>query len=421
MLYPLLSVNFIGTLGFSIVLPFLVFLVTRLGGNALIYGILGATYSACQLVGAPILGRWSDRRGRKKVLLVSQAGTMLSWAVFLGALLLPATPLLSVDSSVFGAFTLTVPLVVLFLARALDGLTGGNVSVANAYLADITDAKDRSANFGKMAVSSNLGFIVGPALAGVLGATQFGETLPVLAALTISFAATMIIALLLPESRPCVLAASPEQTNVRKMLGQEQRDCFEVTNPRQLSAGDILRLPSVGLLLSVHFLVFLAFNFFYITFPIHAVTGLRWSIVETGAFFSVMGLLMATVQGPLLSYLSNRWSDRTLLVSGSFLLAVSFMFFVSPNTLMIYLGTGFLAAGNGVMWPSLLAIISKATNPDTQGAVQGFAGSSGAVASIVGLLVGGLLYEVVGTWVFGLSAGVTLAVVAVSLTLGKDL
>jgi MFS family permease len=146
--YPILSVNFVGTLGFSIVLPFLVFLVTRLGGNALIYGVMGATYSFFQLIGAPILGRWSDRFGRRRILLLSQLGTLASWAIFLAALLLPVHTLWQVDSRIVGAFALTVPLVVLFLARALDGITGGNVSVANAYLADITPEDERSTAFG---------------------------------------------------------------------------------------------------------------------------------------------------------------------------------------------------------------------------------------------------------------------------------
>ena len=176
-LLPILSVTFVGSLGFSIVLPFLVFVVTRLGGNALVYGALGATYSAFQLVGAPVLGRWSDRIGRRKVLLVSQLGTLVSWLIFLGALYLPVQTMLEVDSPLTGAFTLTLPLLVLFFARAIDGLTGGNVSVANAYLADITAEDDRNVNFGKAAVASNLGFVFGPAIAGVLGGTAMGEVI----------------------------------------------------------------------------------------------------------------------------------------------------------------------------------------------------------------------------------------------------
>ena len=151
-LFPLLLSNFIGTMGFSIVLPFLVFLVISFGGNSIVYGILAAIYPAFQLIGAPILGRWSDAYGRKKVLLLSNGGTLIGWIVFLFALFLPVENLYSVNSVVVGSFVITMPLVVLFFARALDGITGGNVSVANAYLADVSSDKNRSKNFGKMAI-----------------------------------------------------------------------------------------------------------------------------------------------------------------------------------------------------------------------------------------------------------------------------
>ena len=223
-LLPILAINFIGTLGFSLVLPFLVFLVTDWGGNALVYGLTGATYSTFQLVGAPVLGRWSDRYGRRRILLLSQAGTLVSWLIFLGAFALPRTELLQVDSAISGRFVLTLPLVVLIVARALDGVTGGNVSVANAYLADVTTEDQRATAFGRMAVSSNLGFVLGPAIAGVLGATALGPLAPVGAAAAISLVATLAIFYRLPESNPCVLSAPPERLSVRKLFGQEQRD-----------------------------------------------------------------------------------------------------------------------------------------------------------------------------------------------------
>ena len=136
-LFPLLLINFTGTLGFSIILPFLVFLVTDFGGNALVYGLLSATYPAFQLIGAPILGRWSDFYGRKRVLLLSHAGTLVGWIIFLVALILPISNMFNVNSAIIGSLVITLPLAVLFLARAVDGLKGGNVSVADAYVADI--------------------------------------------------------------------------------------------------------------------------------------------------------------------------------------------------------------------------------------------------------------------------------------------
>lgn len=160
-LFPILLVNFVGTLGFSIVLPFLIFLVMKFGGDAIVYGLLAATYPAFQLIGSPILGRWSDVFGRKKVLLLSNVGTSVGWILFLFALFLPAEKTFSINFDFIGTFVVIVPLFILFLARAIDGITGGNISVANAYLSDLSSDENRSKNFGKLAISSNLGFILG--------------------------------------------------------------------------------------------------------------------------------------------------------------------------------------------------------------------------------------------------------------------
>lgn len=402
---PILAVNFVGALGFGIVLPFLVFLVTRLGGNAVIYGMLGATYSAFQLAGAPVLGRWSDRVGRRKVLLLSQLGTVASWGIFLVALALPVSTLADVESGLLGTFTLTLPLVVLFFARALDGATGGNVSVASAYLADITPEDERNANFGRLAVSSNLGYILGPALAGVLGVV--GEWLPVLAALLISVVATFIIVFALRDPEPCVLTTDPEQTSVGTVLGGDQKDCYPLKGAPQLRAAEILRLPEVPRLLALQFLVFLAFNFYYVAFPVYAATRLEWTLTGVGLYFAVLSVMMAGVEGPVLGRLARRYGERRLVIVGSVLLAGAFALYTSHRLVPLYAATALLAAGNGLMWPSLMALLSRTTDRTTQGAVQGFAASANAVASILGLLLGGLIYSEWGTGVFLLSAAMT--------------
>ena len=399
-LFPILLVNFIGTLGFSIVLPFLVILVDRFGGNALIYGVMGATYSAFQLVGAPILGRWSDRYGRRKVLLISQLGTLASWLVFLSALYLPKTRIVDVDSSVLGAFALTLPLVVLFFARALDGLTGGNVSVANAYLADVTEKSEMKMNFGKMAVAGNLGFIAGPTLAGLLGATRYGEIVPVAIALVISVVASAVIAFYLPESRACVLKAPPEGTTFRKVFGQEQKDCFEIDGGAKVGFKQALAIPQIPFLLFLYFLMFLGFNLFYTAFPVHAIRGLGWSITDIGLFFSFLGLTTVLVQGPLLSKLGSKISDRTLTAIGAAILGTGFLFFTSPSSPILYAGAALFSLGNGLMWPSFMALLANAAGERFQGAVQGIGSSVGSLASIVGLIAGGVLYETVGRGTF---------------------
>ena len=413
-LLPILSVNFVGTLGFSVVLPFLVFLVTKWGGNAFVYGMMGATYSFFQLIGAPILGRWSDRYGRRKVLLLSQIGTMLSWGIFLTAFCLPVTVISNVDSALLGQFTLTLPLVVMFFARAADGITGGNVSVANAYLADITDESRRSENFGRMAISGNLGFIFGPALAGVLGASVYGEVLPVFAALLISVVATLIIAIGLKDTQSHALERYPDRVSVRKVFGQEQKDCFRIKNADRVSAADILRLPGVSTLMLVYFLVMLGFSFFYIGFPIHVVQGLNWSVMDAGKFFAAFSLALIVVQGPVLARVSRKVSDRTLIIGGSLILAVGFLLLVGDTIIVIYCAAMLIALGNGLMWPSVMAVLSRVAGDTYQGAVQGFASSVGAIASIAGLILGGFLYNWVGAGVFAVSAATILVVAAVA-------
>lgn len=416
-LLPLLSVNFIGTLGYSIIIPFLVYLIEDLGGNALIYGIVGATYSAFQLIGAPILGSWSDRIGRKKVLLFSQLGTFLSWGIFAVALIIPVREIFKAQSSLLGAFTFTLPLLLIFLARAFDGLTGGNVSVANAYLADITEDKDRSKNFGRMSISANLGFILGPALAGILGATVLAELLPVLVAFGISFTAVVVILLMLPESKPCVMETVP-RGSVRKVLGQEHKECYELPNPEKLKLGDVVKMERIPLYLILYFVIFLGFNIFYTAFPVHAVRTLDWPVASMGVFFSILSLVMIVFQGPVLAALSRRFSEVFLTVAGSLILAVNFFLLVIPSTPLTFLAALFFAAGNGLMWPSFLSLLSKQAGDRTQGAVQGVASSAGSLASIVGLVLGGLLYELIGPATFLVSGSLILLVFVLSLRLG---
>jgi MFS family permease len=418
-LFPVLLVNFIGTLGFSIVLPFLVFLVTDFGGNALVFGIVAAMYPAFQLIGAPILGRWSDHYGRKKVLLVSQGGTLAAWIIFLLALFLPVENIFDVDSAIFGTFVITLPLLVLFVARALDGITGGNVSVANAYLADLTSEANRSKNFGKMAISSNLGFIVGPAIAGVLGATVFEETLPVLAALFLSLAAVFVIKFSLKESKPSVIRKIQERANVRKVFVHECKDCYKIQDPKKISFKDVFKLKHIPYMLTLYFFIFLGFNIFYVSFPIHAVVRLEWNITQMGIFFAVLSGIMALVHGPILSKASKKFSDGVLVIIGSIILGTNFIFFISNDIVLLYVAAVLFAVGNGLMWPSVMSILSKCAGNDHQGAVQGIAGSFGSLASIIGLIIGGILYGFFEENVFLISAGIIFAVFIMSFRLLK--
>ena len=418
-LFPLFLVNFVGTLGFSIVLPFLVFVVMKFGGNAIVYGLLAATYPAFQLIGAPILGKWSDIYGRKKVLLLSNIGTAVGWILFLFALFLPAEKS-SIDIIFFGTFVFILPLLILFLARAIDGITGGNISIANAYLADISSDSTRSKNFGKMAISSNLGFILGPALAGILGGTIYGSILPVLAALILSLVTILVIAFLLRESKPpSKEILVPEETTIRKVFSQECRDCYSPENTIKPRLRDVFKLEYISFLLVLYFLIFLGFNIYYAAFPTHAAKDLKWSVTQLGIFYAVLSGIMAFIQGPVLRKAIKRFSEEKLVVIGSIILGINFVLFASNNIVAVSVALILFAVGNGLMWPSFMSILSRRAGSKLQGAVQGVAGSFGGLASIVGLTLGGFLFNSVGGSTFLISGGVIFIVFIMSFRLLK--
>ena len=179
----------------------------------------------------------------------------------------------------------------------------------------------------------------------------------------------------------------------------------------------VLRIPCVSRLLTTHFLVMLAFHFFYASFPMHAARGLGWPSRKVGIFLAVLSLMMVLVQGPVLSWASRRFREGPLVLFGLMVLAASFWLFGASRYAVLLLAAAGMALGNGLMWPSLLALISKAAGAKDQGVVQGYASSGGALASIFGLVLGGVLFELIGTHVFVLASGIFVAAALVSLSL----
>ncbi len=356
------------------------------------------------------------------MLLISNGGTFIGWVIFLIALLVPVWNIYSVNSAILGTFVITLPIIILFLSRALDGITGGNISVANAYLADVSIDKSRSKNFGKMAISSNLGFIVGPALAGILGATVYGEILPVLAAVFISLVAVIVIAFMLKESKIKTTVSTPlvdvsEKVAIRNVFSCEPKECYKTPNPKNLSFLDVFRLKDISFLLMLYFFIFLGFNIFYTAFPIHAVDGLKWSITEMGIFYSVLSGVMILVQGPVLRKALQKFSEEKLVVIGSLILGINFALFIFNSTVLVYVALVLFALGNGLMWPSFMSILSKRAGTVNQGIIQGVGSSMGSLTSIVGLIAGGILYNLIGPAIFLISAAVIFMVFIMSFWL----
>ncbi len=397
---PILAVHFLGTLGFSLAVPFLVFIVNDLGGASWTYGLVGATYSAFQLFGAPLLGRWSDRTGRRPVLVTTQVGTLAAWLLLLVALSLPVTGLIEVAGA-----TLTVPLLLVFLARALDGGTGGNISVANAYVADLTrDAPElRQVAFGRMAMAASLGFVIGPAGAGLLGSTAWGPRLPIAVAAGFAALTTAVIILRLDEPARRCPKGPPVPGALEAGLNQQAKPCDRA--PEKAALWRALVAGAATPVLVATFLLFLAFNFFYAAFPVYATQVYAWQAGEIGVFFAVLSGMMLIAQGPLLTHASRRLRPNVIFAVGVGLLALAFLAFQLRSGPLAYVGAVGFALGNGLSWPVFQARVAE-IGGEMQGVVQGAVTSASSLASIAGLVIGGLLYPALGGYLFVVAAGI---------------
>ncbi|MCH2199141.1 MAG: MFS transporter [Flavobacteriales bacterium] len=398
---PILSVNFVGLLGYSIVLPLLVFLVTKMGGDAVMYGFIGAVYPVFQLIGSPILGKLSDNIGRKQVLLLSQAGTLLAWILFIVAYFLPA------EVNIMGSaeYLITLPLLVLILARAVDGFTGGNISVANAYLSDVSTEENRTRNFSYMSASSSLGFVLGPALAGILAATVLEELLPVFLATGISLITMIMIMVWLPNKEQDDCQPIRHKSVVGRLFGGAHKECnAPVEDKPNNRFKDLLKIKGLGVMLIMYFLTFLAFSLFYSAFPIYSTQKLGWDPSQLGGFLAISSVVIFIVNIFGLPQLNKVLKNFQIVFLGALCLGGAFLLLELDNIAILYVANIILSVGNGLLWPSFMAILSGKGDHTNQGSIMGWGNSMGSLGSVLGLILGGILFKTLGTNVFMIGA-----------------
>ncbi len=414
--FPILLVNFLGILGYSLVLPILIFIVSDFGGNGFIYGLIGATYPLFQFIGAPKLGKLSDRIGRKKVLIITQLGSFLAWSLFLLAFFVPKITIWSQQVSIVGGYVVTLPLLLLFIARMIDGYTGGNISVANAYMADISTDADRNKNFGLIGTSTSLGLAVGPAISALLAATFLEELLPLMIATAAALLTAIIINKKLTESNPCIEnTVVPSIKEFGQFFQVVPKNCYDENNMESGSVAkngwrEILSIKGIPVMYFIYFLTYLAFNLFYVALPIYASTELNWTAAELGIFLAYFSLMMMVTQGPVLTKVSRYADSATLMIAGAVFLSIGFVLLLGKNVTLLYAAVTLMALGNGIMWPSFLAMLSQMGSPSKRGAIQGYGASMGSIAGMVGLILGGFFFEFWGTAIFKISAGIFLVV-----------
>jgi DHA1 family tetracycline resistance protein-like MFS transporter len=341
---------FIDLVGFGIVIPILPLYAERMNASPAVIGLLLAAYSAMQFIFAPVLGKLSDRVGRRPVLLGSIIGTSIGFLIM----------------------GLAGSLWLLFVARIIDGITGGNISTAQAYIADITPPEKRSSGMGLIGAAFGLGFIFGPAIGGVLSHVSLGA--PFIFAAALAACNAVAIYALLPES-----LSSEHRASAR---GRESViKVFEESGSWQLAV-----------VLATYFIGTVSFALLTMVYPLFTEARLKFDAGRNGLVFAYLGVIGALIQGGLIGRLSKQFGDKGLAVAGSLILAVSmFLLPLIGSLASLLLVSGGIAIGNSLVTPTLNAMASKSVNASWQGRVLGVMQSAASLARIMGPPVGGIL------------------------------
>lgn len=331
---------FVNLVGFGIIIPLLPFYAESFGASPLTIGLLFAVYSACQLVASPALGDLSDRYGRRPVLIFSLLGTVVSFVM------------MAMAHSIW----------VLFAARIVDGLSGGNISTARAYVADVTEPKDRSKAYGLIGAAFGLGFIMGPALSGILAA--YSMTAPIWAAAAVTMVATLMAWFWLPET---VHRASAGTGNPFRSLAE------------------MLQRPGLRRMLWVDFIYWFAFAIFQTTFALFVARRFGFTVSTTGYFFAGFGVLGAVVQGLAIRPVVHRMGDKPTFLLGLGCAAVGLIAAtLAPTVGLFTVALVPLALGIGFGHPTVSSLVSRAGGRDEQGRVQGAAGAMESLGRAMG-------------------------------------
>jgi MFS transporter, DHA1 family, tetracycline resistance protein len=369
-LLPIFLIVLVDILGMTIILPLLPFYAQEFGASPKQIGLLVATFAACQLVSGPLLGQLADRFGRKPLLLISQVGTLIGFFV-LGR----ATSLWMV-----------------FVSRAIDGATAGNLSLAQAYVSDVTAKENRAKAFGVIGIAFGIGFLIGPAISGFL--SQYGHRYPIYAAQGLSALSILATAVLLPRARPQASDGQDGPGGRRLAL---------------LSWGrytEYFARPELATLLYQFFAFAFAFAAFTSGFALFAERRLSWHGVPFGAkhvgyVFAYAGFLGIILQGGLVGRLVKRFGEVKLTRAGFASFSVSYALLAYVHRLPELLASATLSSfGQSALRPALTAQITHNSRRDEQGMVLGITQSLTAVAQIVAPLLTGFLigHQLIGAW-----------------------
>src|SRR5881394_1233843 len=355
----------IDLIGFGIVMPILPFYAQRFGAGGLAYGVVLGVYSFMQFVATALLGKVSDRVGRRPVLLTTMLFNAVGYTLFAFA----------------GSYW------VLFLSRVVSGFAGGNISAAQAYMADITTPAERSRGMGMIGAAFGLGFIIGPALGG-LSAHYLGPSAPGLVAAALSLANFASAYFVLPESL--------------KAEHRTERELWDFSH-----IGDAIRHPRLAPLMMAWALAPFAFSGYTVAIPLWAGVTFGWREQQLGWFFTVIGVTAAIVQGYAFGKLARRFGERVLLILGAFGMAATIALVPAlHSSAALYAWTAALAFSNSIFGPAATGLVSVFADPTEQGTVLGAAQALAALGRLLGPLVMGQVYDVSRPAAFLVAGGV---------------
>lgn len=356
-------------------MPVLPFIVEHFNGEEWVYGLLLTLYSTFQFFGAPYLGAMSDRVGRKPVLLISQAGTLLAWVVFLFALYIP-------DYSVYG---FSLALLIISLSRILDGVTGGNTSVANAYVSDITTQEQKSYIFGYLGGIAGIGMIVGPGIGGLAASSPIGYAGTILVAMFISIVTLIAIFLWLNESHP----QEKRNPNNRQSLASS---IFIVRRIRKANPKPIVK---IVFLMKLLFSIMMAF--YISSIALYMIDLFNFNEKELGIFMLVVGIFLSFNQAFVSKvFISKFGAFKTLLIGLSLCIIGLFTITISENMIIYVLCYYVLNLGLSLCFPTFNAIISMHTDPAKQGEYMGISESLNSLAMAAIPILGASIYGWIG-------------------------
>lgn len=379
---PILFVTFVNSIGFSIVIPIAPFIIQQYGGGAFLYGLILSAYSICQYLAAPFMGSLSDKYGRRPLLIISHFGTLLSWGIFAIALNAP-------EITVIG---MSLPLWIMITARICDGITGGNLSVANAYVADITHPDERTKAYGYVAAAYGIGFMMGPIVGSYSSNIGLGYMGTVYVAAMISIVTLFTLVFFLPESAKHISL----DKNTRS-LSDEFKKAFRYVF-------SILSYPSeraVKIYLHERTIVAFIFTLFTSVFSLYLIDSFGMTSRGIGYMFLVVGLFQVVDQGWLVPLLVKKiGEDRAIRLSLYIIIIFSFLVPVYSNIRSFLIVVFFIVFGFSIHFTILKSILLRYTPHEKHGEIVGVEESLIAFNQGVVPIVAGLMYAHLSNTVF---------------------